>query len=432
MIKKFKGALKKEDNKRVFSNFISLSFLQGANLILPLITFPYLVRILGIEKYGLIIFAQAFIAYFSTLTNYGFDLSGTREISINKNKIQKLIKTYNSILIARIWLVLLGLIVMSIIVFSVEKFTSEWKLYFLTYGIVVGTAMFPTWFFQGMEKMKFITILTLISKAIFTISIFIFVRTPEDYLLVPSLNAIGSIFVAIVSLMLINKKFGIPFKGQKNKYVLKQFQNGWYIFLSSISINLYSNTTTFVLGLVTNSIMVGYYGIAVKVVKIIISLFTPFYQAIYPHIVQLLEKSKLDSTLLLKKVLKYTFLISIVVWLIGFIFAEPMFYLVFGKGVNHSIMLFRLLSPLIIVLPIAYVMFNLVMLSFKMDKYFLKIYVTGALLNIGLLVIFLFWLKLSTVGAAISLMICETTLTIYAGILLYKHKINVFSFFRRV
>ena len=224
MINKLKKIISTKDGKRVFGNFVSLSALQGVNLILPLITFPYLVRVLGIDKYGLIIFAQAFISYFSLVADYGFNLSGTREISIYRKNNLKLTRTYNAILQARLSLVLLGFIVMTVVVFSIPKFASDWKLYFLTYGMVVGNALFPTWFFQGMEKMKYITVLSVISKSIFTLSILLIVNSPSDYLWVPLLNSLGYVFIGLIALVIINRQFKIEFKFQKIKLKISNFE----------------------------------------------------------------------------------------------------------------------------------------------------------------------------------------------------------------
>lgn len=428
MIKNTIEKFKNGDHKNIVSNFLSLSFLQGANLILPLLTFPYLVKTLGIEKYGLIMFAQAFMTYFTMVADYGFNLSGTREISLHRKNQLKLTRIYNSILIARLSMVTLGFLIMAIIVLSIANFASEWKLYFLTYGMVLGTALFPTWFFQGMEKMKYITILTVISKAIFTISIFVIVVSPDDYLWVPFLNSFGFVFVGLISLVIINSNFKIPFKIQEPKYIVQQIKKGWHIFISKISTNLYTATTTFVLGLVTNATMVGYYAIAEKLIRIIVAMFSPFTQAIYPHIVQLTNKSPEESILFLRKMLKYTILITLIIWGISMAFAAPMFHLIINNEVDHSILLFRILSPLIVIIPVASVLFNIILLSFKMDTFFSRIYITGAVINIALLGIFLFLIQLSTVGAALSLLICETVNTVYAGILLYKNNIKVFSF----
>ena len=152
MIAKFKSKFQSENSKKISANFMYLSILQGMNLILPLITFPYLVRVLGIENFGLLMFAQAFIVYFTMIVDYGFNLSGIREVSSNRNNKSKLIKIFSSIMIARFILALVGLIFLTIIVFSFEKFSQNWELYYLTFGIVIGTALFPTWFFKGWKK----------------------------------------------------------------------------------------------------------------------------------------------------------------------------------------------------------------------------------------------------------------------------------------
>ena len=422
--------LKRAENKKLYYNFISLSFLHAANLILPLITFPYLVRTLGIEFYGLVIFAQAFISYFNIIAEYGFNFSGTREISLSKNSIEELTIAYNSIMTARFILVIICLIVMTIVVLSFDKFLIYWELYFLTFGMVIGTMLFPTWFFQGMEKMKYITILSIISKSIFTISIFVFVKSPSDYLLIPVLNSGGYIFVGVISMIIINVKFNIPFKIQKNINVWRHLREGYYIFISTISTNLYTTTTTVVLGLVTNTTMVGYYAIAEKALRIIVAMFSPFTQTIYPHIIQLAENSFEETVILLRRILNFTILISIFMWIIGFIFTEQIFHLLFSENVNHSIIIFKILSPLIIILPIATILFNIVLLPFKMDKYFSRIYMTGAILNLLVLGILLFGFKLSTIGAAISLLICEFTITIYAAIVIQRNNIKVFKFYK--
>lgn len=429
-MKKLRDIVNTDEKKRLLSNFMSLSILQGLNLILPLITFPYLVRTLGVDKYGLVVFAQAFITYFTLLADYGFNLSGVREISFNKNNFKKITRIYNSILTARLGLVVVGLILLIIVVFSIDKFSVNWKLYFFTYGIVVGNAIFPTWFFQGMEKMKYITVLSVIAKTVFTIFIFILVKSPNDYLWVPLLNSLGYIFVGFISLVVINRQFKIPFKIQKIKYINQQLEKGWYIFISKISTNLYTATTTFVLGLVANTSMVGYYAISEKIIRIIVAMFSPFTQTIYPHVVQLVKKSPQEAKKFLSKVLAYTLLISFVICLIGVLFTEPIFKLVFKDNIEQSILIFRILSPLIIIIPISSILFNITLLAFKMDKYFFKIYLSGAIINILLLVILLFIFKLSILGAAISLLICEVVITIYAGLVLNKNDVKVFTFYK--
>ena len=423
MIAKLKSKFQSENSKKISANFMYLSILQGMNLILPLITFPYLVRVLGIENFGLLMFAQAFIVYFTMIVDYGFNLSGIREVSSNRNNKNKLINIFSSIMIARFILVLMGLIFLTIVVFSFEKFSQNWELYYLTFGIVIGTALFPTWFFQGMEKMKYITVLTVVAKLIFTISIFIFVQNKEDFIYVPLINSLGFIFVGIISLFIIFKDFDIRIKFQKWKRIKIQFIKGWYIFISKISINLYGATNTFILGIFTSDAIVGYYAIAEKVVRIITSLFAPFYQAIYPHVVNIVKKPRNEAVQFLKRVFNYSLGLSLVVFLLSILLGEFSFLLLFGEEAKNSINIFYILSPLIIILPMAYLFFNVILLSYKLDKYFSKLYIIGGLTNVSMIFILFQFLEEKIVAVSLSLLITEIIITLLAYVIIKNKKI---------
>ena len=426
MIKRIKSKFQSQDSKKISANFMYLSILQGMNLLLPLITFPYLVRVLGIEKFGLIMFAQAFIVYFSMLADYGFNLSGIREVSSNRNNKNKLIKIFSSIMIARFVLVLIGLIFLTIVVFSFEKFSQNWELYYLTFGIVIGTALFPTWFFQGMEKMKYITVLTVIAKLIFTLSIFIFVTDKNDYIYVPLINSLGFIFVGLISLYIIFKDFNMKFEFQKFKRIKLQFIKGWHVFISKISINLYGATNTFILGIFTTDAIVGYYAIAEKVVRIICSIFAPFYQAIYPHVVGIVKKPKNEASVFLKRVFNYSLAISSVVFLFSIFLGEFLFLLVFEEEAINSINIFYILSPLIIIIPMASLFFNVILLSYKLDKYFSKLYILGGIINLLLIFILFQFLEEKVIAVSISLLITESIITLGAFLVILNKQIMTF------
>ena len=192
-----------DTKKRLTGNFFSLIFLQAANYLLPLATLPYLIRVLGVEKYGLLTFAQSIIIFFNIAVDYGFNLSATRDVAVNKNDLDKISEIFCSVMIIKIVMTVVSLVVLCGMLFFINRLTSDWLLYLTTFGMVIGQAIFPVWYFQGIENMKIITILNISSKLFFTIIIFIFIHTPDDYLKVPAFNSLGYLLAGGLSLAIV-------------------------------------------------------------------------------------------------------------------------------------------------------------------------------------------------------------------------------------
>ena len=168
-INKIYSILGNREKKIVFNNFLSLTMLQGANYILPLLILPYLVRVLGAEKFGLVMFAQSFATFLMVFVDFGFNISGTREISLNRTNKGKISEIFISIIIIKIILILAAFGFLYFAVTFIDRFSIDPYVYLLSFGVVIGQALFPVWFFQGIEKMQFVTLINILSKTIFTI-----------------------------------------------------------------------------------------------------------------------------------------------------------------------------------------------------------------------------------------------------------------------
>jgi len=323
-----------------------------ASYLFPLITLPYLVRVLGIERFGVLSMATAIIMYFQIITDYGFDLSATKEISIYREDKSKLIEIFSSVMIIKSILMILSLLILSLLIFTFDKLSENWEIYYFTFGLVIGQSLFPVWFFQGMEKMKYITILTVISKLIFTLSIFIFVQNQEDFKIVPLLNSIGAIVTGFIALYIIRKDFKVIFEWQKIEVIKKYFQDGWHIFMQRFYVNLYSSTNIIILGLLTSDLVVGFYTIATRVIDIFRKLFKIVSNVYYPYFAKKFAFNPKQSLNNLKKLSIIMFIISFSAMSFIFVFDEFIIKLIAGTHYDTRIIdTLRILSFGIVLLP---------------------------------------------------------------------------------
>ena len=335
-----------EDKKRLASNFFSLSVLQVFTYVLPLLTLPYLVRVLGVETFGLVAFATAFIAFFNIIVDYGFNLSATREVSIHRENKDKITEIYSSVLAIKFILIFVSLIILSFIVFTFEKFSSHSMLYFITFISVIGQALFPIWYFQGMERMKYITMINIFSKVVFTIAIFVFVHEESDYLMVPLLTGLGILIGSLYALYIIKKDFNQSFVWQNIETMKFYFKDSSQFFLSRVSVSIYTSANAFVLGLFTNNTMVGYYSIAEKLYMAIQSLYGPITQALYPYV------AKEKNIKLFKKIFYSVVGLNILGVVFLYFFGEYIFTFLFTQEIGTeyiSVFKIFLIANLIVV-----------------------------------------------------------------------------------
>lgn len=414
-----KNFVNSPDKKRLFSNFVSLAILQGANYILPLITFPYLVRVLGVEKFGLLAFATATVTYFQILTDYGFNLSATRDISINRDNNQKLQEIFSSVMIIKLGLLILSFLLLIILILNFDKFRKDWEVFVLSFGMVVGQVLFPVWFFQGMEKMKYITILNIFAKLLFTIAIFIFVKEQSDYLKVPFLNSLGFILAGILALCIVFRDFKIGFSIPNKSFIKHQLIEGWHIFISTVGINMYKQNSIFVLGIFADDTVVGYFSIAKKIMDVVNSLNGVVSQSIYPYTMMNMSSKYIYG--FLKKVGMIIALYTSIIGLILLVFSDAITKLLAGNVYYQTLLSIKLLAfvPLFIGINVPAVH---ILLGNKKDALFTRAVILGGLLD--LLLNFLLVPFFSYIGSCISIILTEIAVTS----ILYKYALEVIHY----
>ncbi len=326
------------DKKRLLDNFLSLGALQVANYVIPLITLPYLARVLGVEKFGLVFFAYAFCQYFNILTDFGFNLSAVREIAVNRENPEKTSEIFSSVIIVKGALLIISFLILSLVVLSVDKFRSEMLVYFFTFIMVLGNALYPVWFFQGIERMKYITFLNITSKLIFLVLIFIMVKASSDYILVPVLNSLGFLISGIIGLFIALKKFKIKLYLPNFKTIYKYFKHSSEFFLSRVSVSLYTCSNVFVLGILSTNQMAGLYVAAEKLYQAFQNIYFPLNSTLYPYM------SKEKNIKFYKKLFFIATVLNLVVTSSIFIFAENIIILFYGNEMIKSVELLRIFA----------------------------------------------------------------------------------------
>ena len=271
-------------NKTVLANFSYLSILQVFTILFPLLTYPYLLRVIGLELYGVIVFAQAIINYVSLVINFGFNMSGARKVAVYKEDKVLLSRIVSSTYLCKLILWLICLVVYLLILSLVPFFKDYYWVYVLSFLLTFNELLLPIWFFQGIEKMKYITIVNLSARLLFVVAIFLFVREREDYLIVPLLNGFGAILAGCLSLYIVLGKERIKLSVIPMRELRSAYQESFPLFVSSLSTQIYVNVNKLVIGAFLGMSEVSIYDMADKVLHLMKLPISMMAQAVFPKI----------------------------------------------------------------------------------------------------------------------------------------------------
>lgn len=408
----------RQEIKTVLENFFSLSSLQGVNYVLPLIVLPYLIRVLGPDKIGLIAFAQSFVQYFVILADYGFNLSATRQIALYRERKEQLHQIFTSVLAVKLILVIIGFFLMMLIVNIFPRFKQDWLIYALSFGTVLGNALFPSWLFQGTEKMKYTALLNIVCGILYAASIIIFIKKPEDFLYVPLFNSIFFILTGLLGLFTAFKMFNLSLVNRSTNDILKQLKTGWDYFISVVAINTYTASRVFAVGLLTNNTFTGYYAIAEKIAGAIQTFpLDSLSQAVYPRFNKIFQTNKKKAFRLMNKVQNSITMTYLVIIPLCYLLAHLIVKLVCGNAYAGVASCLRLL-----LISVFFVVANALRVQFllvcaRQDLYS-KIHIAAAIFGLPLTFIMIFYYSYQ--GAALSTILIEIAVYLSTAIFL-KH-----------
>jgi PST family polysaccharide transporter len=408
-----------KERKIVLGNFISLTTLQGISYILPIVVLPYLIRVIGIEKFGLIAFAQSLVQYFLILTDYGFSLSATRTIAlIEEHKNTKISALFSSVMTVKLIFAAISLLALCAILYFVPRFKNDWLIYLLSFGTVIGSTLFPIWFFQGREKMSYIAVVNVLSGITYAICIFIFVNGPEDYLIVPLLGSLLSIISGVLGLYIAFKKFKLEFILQKYMDIKRELKTGWDIFISVLAVNVYTTSRVFAVGLLTNNVLTGYYSLAERIANVIQTFpMDSFTRAVYPRISNVFAKNKQRAVAIMYRIQDGITLGFVISLPIAYFIAPWIISLACGVAYKEVVLTLRLLLAAVFFVGANNFKVQFLLVCGKQDLY-AKIHIAAALT--GLPLIFILMYQFSYVGAALATVLTEAGVFVLTSLIVEK------------
>lgn len=286
----FTGAVKSKDGKTLSQNFAYLTLVQVVGAILPFITIPYLSRVVGVSGFGHIAFAAAIIAWVQTIVDWGFNYSATREVSKNRDNVAVLSRIFTDVFWSKVLLSSVCFAILAVLTLFIPVMRQNALIMFFTFLSVPGSILFPEWFFQGLEKMKYIAIVNLLVRVAFTISIFFVIREPDDYIYQPLLMSAGFIVSGIFCFILIRRKWGVRVMWPNMKSVVAYIRGGFDVFLGNLFPTMYNNFSAVLLGAIGGPIPNGLYDGGNKFVSVAQQFVGVFGRTFYPYLSRHEEK----------------------------------------------------------------------------------------------------------------------------------------------
>ena len=412
--------LKLENNKTaktLFANFTYLSILEIIGLLLPLISYTYVIRTVGADNYGVVVFCQAIIAYVVIIINFGYNVSATRKISENRTNVFKIREIYSSIVYQKLLIFAICLVSGLFVLIFLKYDYSVILLGFI--GLCIQEVFFPTWLFQGLERMKFITIITFVAKCSCLILIFLFVHDKKDYACIPVLYSIGGFFTSVLSVIILKKKFDIYFV-KVSKYRMKEdFLESLPFFTSRLSAIVMERGNVLVIGTFFSYDMVAIYDLCAKIVSILKTPFSLVAQVIYPNV----AKSK--NMLLVKKSIKIVLLFGAFVCLFVYLFAPNIILLLSDTSMLGAVSILKIMVLYVPIVGISYLFGASVLVVKGYSREYNLSVVYSVLLYILMLLSFISFSKVNLYTMALAFVAPELFVALYRiCIVKYKNILN--------
>jgi O-antigen/teichoic acid export membrane protein len=303
---------------KLIHNVAALVSVQAAGYVLPLVTLPYVTRVLGVTGWGTVAWTQIVLGYFGLLTNWGFLWSGTRKVARLRGDPEELSKTFFAILIGQWVLGAFAILLLLSLILLVPFFHRFAGYYLFGIGIIAGNVLFPIWFLNGLELMKEVATVQVVTRLAAVPLIFLIVKQPADAPLMIAIGAATNICGGLLAMVWIRKNLNLIWRMPRSMDVVAELKEGSVLFGSTAWIGLYTALTPTVLGIAAGPAVVGYYALADRVRLLVQFIMKPISDSLFPRMSRLFANDTADAHRLLVQscaiILPGAALASVILW----------------------------------------------------------------------------------------------------------------------
>lgn len=399
-------------SNKILKNGVWLYFLQIFNTVLPLITLPYITRVLSVSQYGVFSIALNLVVYLQVIVEYGFDMSATRKVSLmnDNNDVKKYNEIFTSVLLSRLLLLLVsfGIVLVYILLNGGNQIQNLALL--MLFLSVVGSFLQQNWLFQGLQEMKYISIVNMISRTISVILIFTLVKKPSDLLLYCFLYSISPIISGVLGIIIAKRNFDIKLVKLTLSKLIIELKDGWYVFTTSLSGKIFGAIGITFLGIFSEEEIVGTYSAIQKIPSMLLLMWMPIGQVLYPIVSRKMKNSFDEGKHFVYKSRRIIMPFFIIIVILISIFSKDIVSLAFGEQyIEYSYWIIPLSMWMIFAINNNFLGIQILLGSGK-DKEYSQCFQIGVVFTIILNFIFIYFFQGN--GASWAPLISEVLLSI--------------------
>jgi PST family polysaccharide transporter len=387
-------------------------------LLLPLVTVPYLTRVLGPEKWGVLSLALAIGMYLILVIDYSLTISATREVARSKDDSDRLASIVSGVLGTRLLLTLLCALFLGALQLTIPLFREMGVYLWLALYWSFGFGMMPMFYFQGTEQVPRILRIDIPLRIVSVLSVFPLVRNPGDGWLALFLQGSGGVVIMIVAYVMIYRE--IPFRKPTLSITLGSLRDGRQLSLSRIASSTYWMSNPVILGMVAAPLYVGFFSGADRVIRAILAMTEPITLALFPRSSQLAQQDENRLARVVTLTTAGMLACGLLIAGILYVFAPLIIRILLGPGFESSVPLLRILAVLVPIICVTKPLVMQWMIPLGMDRSVMWISVIIGAIHIPVAVILA--MQYRHTGAAIAFVSSESINLTATLIVLYVRK----------